>query len=310
MRLFFKENFLYFISFFVCLACVYYQFSTASNYWNASHKFRQKLYNENCSKYKTQDYENIIIDEMDDDIRNCFNHYKTLMEEKKDTYYTFFATFDEVSPIFPFFTILFVIIPAIYSFHQKNKKGNIKNILTRIKYSDFVKKEYLKSLKAFLIVPIGMLLLFILAYTISGHFNINKTLEIVEGEIYLSYNNYFHPIYFMVVFFINIMIQSIFYINLVYLVDSKNKNLLLTYIETFLIFIGLEVIFEFIESFIYNVLGHSNFYRFTLLDSWGYYYVDKFMLIPIIINIAIVSITFYMMYKIYSNKEKVLMSNE
>lgn len=307
MKLFIKENFLYFISFFCCLIIVFYQFKVFIKQGNEYDNLIGELYNTNCLEYTTNDYNN--INESDSKLSSCANYYKLLNREKADTYYIFFATFDEAPPIFPFFSILFVIIPAIYAFHIKVKKGNIKNILCREKYSKFLRKEYINSLLSSLIIPLSLMLLFILCYKFSGHFDINKTKDLV-GEIVYTYNNYLNPNYYMIMFFVNLLLQSIFFINIVYIVDYKSEKILLTYIKSYLIFLGLQILGEVLRKLIVLINGTEGHHYVYLTNYWTYGDIDKFMLIPLIINLLLISITFYILYRIYSNKEKVLINNE
>lgn len=310
MKLFIKENFLYFVSFFVCLSVIFFQYYSSISSWEKAKNIRQQWYDERCYEYNVEDYKNIIHDDPYDNKQSCATQYEYLNQGVEDTYYIFFSTFNEGPPIFIFFSILFVIVPAIYYFHQKMKKGNLKNILTREKYLSFLKKEYFKSLKAIFIVPICMLVLFICAYLYSGHFDVNKTLILTNGELGFEYNNHFTIVYFMIIFFVNIIIQSVFYINLAYLIDKKNKNILLTYIETFLVFLGIQLILEIFKDIIFYEIFNIRTFPITLFDIWSYVGADKFMLIPILMNLFLTLITSYFVYKIYSNKEKVLISNE
>lgn len=300
MKLFIKNYFPYILSFFICLIVIFYFYYSSTTQWKKAISIKKDLYNSKCSKYNVIDYNN-INESSDNLLVSCYNKYISLNKGKTDTYYTYFSFFNEVPDIFPFALILFVIIPAIYSFHKKVKKGNIKNILSRKKYSEFIKKEYLKSLLSIFIVPICLFILFLLAYKYSGNFDVSKTKSIVDNSL-LEYTKHITPIYFMFIYFFNIIIQSIFFVNLSYIIEVKNKYLILTYIECFLIFIGIEVILEFMQKFIN--------YDVSLFSIWNYALSDKFLFIPTIVNILFIIITFFIMYKLYQKKELIVINNE
>lgn len=307
MKLFIKQNFLYFISFFICIIVVFIQYQYAINQWNETKAIKESIYANNCSEYTVSDYENVKEDK--GNLWNCSVQYELLHQEKVDTYYIYFSTFYEFVSLFPFFTILFVIIPAIYQFHIKTKNGNLKNQLSRIKYNDFVKKEYIKSLKSIIIVPICLIFLFILCYNLSGHFDIDKTIAL-RGEIHYTYNSHFHPVYYMFIYFVNIILQCIFFVNLVYIVDYKSERLILTYIKTYIVFMGLQIFSEILRKIIVFISGTEGHYYVYLTNYWTYGEIDKYMIFPTALNILLISITIFILYKIYNKKEKVLIINE
>lgn len=284
-----QEKYIYIFFLILCIGLALRVHISAISEWNKYDKLMNTLYEEHCIKH--QDY----------DKEGCNNYLKIINRPKADTYYIYFSSFAETTDVFPYLTVLLVSVPVIIILHKKIKKGRLKYILQRIKYETFIKKSYLNSMAYTLMVPISLLILLILSYTYSGHFDLSITKRLVDNSM-TEYMHHGSEIYFMLIYFINIIIQSAFYVNLSYIYTLKSKNTLLTIIEVFMTFLGTEIIL--------NLIASKSKYNLGLMNIWTMIGVDYYMLIPTIINIILFVITFVIFFKLYKNKESVLMLND
>lgn len=203
---------------------------------------------------------------------------------------------------------IFIIIPAIWNFHKKLKSGYIKNALTRESYRIYITKELLDSMKCIIIFPIMLIFLLIGCYIISGHFDYSQFKSIlVINEKFLD-----NLTLTMVVYFINLMLHSIFYINLGLIFCKKNRNILVSIISSFICFVLLDIFFEvFLGSFLFGKIFklHGFVALFNLFGIW--IYTDYTNLLSVIIfSILLVVISFIILLIEYRKKEDVVICCE
>lgn len=154
----------------------------------------------------------------------------------------------------PVIAILFVIIPAMKDFYLDIKSGNYKNKLLREKYTTFLKKHYLKSMKSSLILPIFLIITFFITCIVSGF-----KFRYLPGEIELYDEFYTTKSYarelwipYFLTFGFCLLAHSIYYINLAYSVFIKTKNYILSIVLTFIIYLLTQLV---IVSLISRVVG-------------------------------------------------------
>lgn len=203
---------------------------------------------------------------------------------------------------------IFIIIPAIWNFHKKLKSGYIKNSLTRESYQIYMTKEILNSMKCTIIFPIMILFLFIGCYIISGHFDYSQFKSmLVINEKFLD-----NLVLTMIVYLINIILHSIFYINLGLIFCKKNRNILVSIISSFICFILLDIFFEvFLGSFLFGKIFKLNGFvsLFNLFGIW--IYTDYTSLVSLVVfSWLFAVISFVILVIKYRNKENVVICCE
>lgn len=267
-------------------------------------------YQENLTK-PIQGYEKLIEE------YNCKNNSSTeicqklLIDQEKfkiqtdSTQNIFFRLFTDYSLKFLVsFGILFVIIPSLYSFHKNIHTGFIKEELMRMSYKDFLTKHFRETFKGAFILPIALILTFIGCFLISGHFDLSK------GKMELAINyEYMKDFKFYIIFFINIFLHSIFFINIGLFFIKNFKS----YIVTILLsFFACEIVFsKLIGSFLLDkLLGMNKMYdTLSLLNLYQYYGLNSYWHY-LIFSIVIVIISSLIVFTSYKNKESLILQSE
>lgn len=224
----------------------------------------------------------------------------------------FYDSFGNELRVFPIIAPLFVIIPSTYAIHNEIHSGYIKNCLTRMSYKKYMIKNYLICLLKATILPI-FLIIFTLICCI-------KVKSINFGIGIEKYGYYYSPdltlvkniTIFLIQFFISILINTIFYLNIGLISIKKNSNYLISTIVAFLSFFGLDIISEciiggLIGSKIFkikNVISITNLFNVWCYDSVGN------MNICITYYLILTLISFFVLYFTYKSKEYLLYDTE
>lgn len=208
---------------------------------------------------------------------------------------------------------IFVIAVAVWQFNKELKSGYFKNILMRMRYADYLKKSYLKVLKYSLIFPAFLIFMFILAYLISGHFDFEQTL-LQEGWVDPWLELKFVKILpqFIFVFLTNFILHSIFWINIGFIMSKKSRNIILTIISSFLVYIAVFIVTEiFIGGFLLSgILGIRNVMDyFSLSNIWVYEGINHLWL-TVVYALTLAGISLLALIYVYKNKEEVINENE
>lgn len=207
---------------------------------------------------------------------------------------------------------LFIIAMAIWNFHKDLKSENYKNIITRMDYKKYIKKNLVNSLKCSLFLPIFLIYVFILAYILSGHFDIKATMAAYPGYLLINskYLDYFST--FIFVYICNLIFHSIFWINIGYILTKKGKNIIVTLVSSFLCYIAIFIISElFIGGFLLSKLfGIKNAMDYlNLANIWVYSDVENIFIL-LFYGIFLAIISFSVLLLTYKNKEEVVIENE
>lgn len=207
---------------------------------------------------------------------------------------------------------LFIIAMAIWNFHKDLKSENYKNIITRMDYKKYIKKNLVNSLKCSLFLPIFLIYVFILAYILSGHFDIKATMTAYPGYLLIDskYLDYFST--FIFVYICNLIFHSIFWINIGYILTKKGKNIIVTLVSSFLCYIAIFIISElFIGGFLLSKLfGIKNAMDYlNLANIWVYSDVENIFIL-LFYGMFLVVISFSFLLLTYKNKEGVVIENE
>jgi len=207
---------------------------------------------------------------------------------------------------------IFVVAVAIWNFHKELKSGFFKNILTRIEYKRYIMKRVIYSYRFSFILPMFLLYIFLLAYILSGHFNIEETMRTYPDTLFIDEK--FLPILstFLFVYIFNLVLHSIFWINIGYILTKKSRNIIVTLTALILVYIAIFIIAEvliggLIFSHIFHIRSIANY--LNLANIWVYEGVDTLFLMLLYGFILALS-SFFIVAKLYKNKEGVIVENE
>lgn len=185
--------------------------------------------------------------------------------------------------------ILIVIFSSIY-LNKLMKSKYLYYYVQRKNYKCFIKNMIINSYKYVLVVPFIVLLVYLLSLSISNH-GPNELTEIIKVATFKKI--YYNTPYFLVLYAINIMIMWLFYINIILIIQSKNRKLIFNIIEFIIIYFILEIIFEELPS---------NYWLFDIYTLGDEISINKYLLTSSLYFI----ISFTMLIIVYKNKEKVL----
>lgn len=201
-------------------------------------------------------------------------------DNKKPIHYDTLTLFFDIFTIESLYWIqligcLFVITPAVWQFHKKQKNGFFKNHLLREDYKTYLKNEFKHAYMAVLLLPLLAFIGFILCYIISGFsFDHTPTIE-CYGKYIPTFNSKYLSMgaLFPVLYILNLIFHSIFYVHLGLISCKKNKNVFVTILIAFMFFIGTNILSEIvIGSFVFEgMLGISNAsHIFNIFNIWVY----------------------------------------
>ncbi len=209
---------------------------------------------------------------------------------------------------------ILVIISAIWEFHKKQKDGFFINCLLRENYKTYLKKEWLNSYKAVLLLPTFALVGFIICYVISGFNMDHSTIVKYYGNYLATFDSKYLSMgfLFVAIYLLNLFLHSIFYVNLGLICCKKSKNIFITILIAFLFFIGTEmvvgvgigrIIFEMILQFqgVYSSL--------SLFNIWVYS-GPSFIWLMLLMGGMLALISSMALFKTYENQEEVIITSE
>ena len=208
---------------------------------------------------------------------------------------------------------LFVFIPCIYDLNRELSSGFIKYKLTRMNYKTFLIKNYKKALSNIWILPAFFIIMLFLCCLYMNSFSFGSGKDLY-GYLSGSPSVEYIPILgtFIFVYFLNLILHSILYVNIGLLYCKKYKNYLVNIILSYITFIGLDIV---AEIFIGNLLLAAilNIHNITdslnLFNIWIY---DNVVSLPfsIIYSLILAISSLIILIFIYRNKEGVIIESE
>lgn len=208
---------------------------------------------------------------------------------------------------------MIVILLASYSFFHEYRTGFYKNKLLRMPYKEYLKYIILKTYRCIWILPSFVVVIFICSFMISGHFDVDLTLSYwPENYIPVSISVIKNIFPFMIIFLLNIMFNSLFYVNLALIPIKKSNNYIVNVISSYLLFIFCDIVLEvfvgilLLEKFV-HVSQASGI--FNLFNCWVY---DSIPSIPLytIYCFLLAIISFIVVIYIYHDREEVIVASE
>lgn len=309
--MFFKKNKYFIITYILVILIIlfsFYQyydeyFSYSKTYYEIKENCYEKhdLTAEKCQLFKDEEQLESYIEI--NDPQKAYKELDTIKLTSSIVRHTSFSVLQFLSPLL----IIFVVIGSI---HNEFSTGFYKNVLQRTKYKDYIKEKYKVVIKAALIFPIALLIVFLLSCFITK-FNFNVAEETKNIAIYneWKYNN------FLVYGFSIIIIQffiSLLYGNIALFGIKRNKNMIVSIILSYVMFF---VVHMFIYLVIYAIIINSILGFKNLTDYFnitGYWHFDNG---PHFLYVIPLSIIFFIISKIilflnYRKKEEVIIQNE
>lgn len=208
---------------------------------------------------------------------------------------------------------IIVILLASYSFYHEYSTGFFKNKLLRMSYKEYFKYIIFKTYKCIWILPVFIVVLFICSFLISGHFNISLTLSYwPENYIPVSLSIISNFFKFMIIFLLNIILNSLFYANLALIPIKKSNNYIISVLSSYLLFIFCDIFLEVLVGILllekYAHISQASSI-FSLFNCWVY---DSIPSIPLytIYCFLLVVVSFIVVVYIYRDKEEVIIESE
>ncbi len=204
------------------------------------------------------------------------------------------------------FIIVFAVAIALYYQNQLLKNKVVVNILNRTSHKNYIKKLLVESYKYAWLVPLVMLFLFILCFIYSGHFDSSyRNLFNVDDNFFYNMN----IIVFMVEYMFSLALFNIFLINIGLIAMRKNHNLVVIIIESFLIYIGLDLVIEMFVGHFLSKIMNGNISPISLFNQFSLVYYNS-VLQSIIVELGLVIVSTLIVYLMYKNKEKLIIDCE
>lgn len=200
-----------------------------------------------------------------------------------------------------------VIIPfvCVYYFFQIIHSGFIQNIITKITYKKYLKKEICNSYKkAILLFPLFSLIIFIIGSIFFTH-----TIGESGGNYIYIFPNVPNPLWHVILSIISISLYSLTITNIALILSRYFKKFYIVLIITVMVIFLISFIEgNLLSNILYGITKNDMFYNINIYDDFlcarGNYFVNIFF--GILRNI----ITGIILYFTYHNKEKVVLSSD
>ena len=238
---------------------------------------------------------------------NC-NILQNIYNNQIDLNNNFFVFFHNIT--FNYLKIVSVLLFLLLNIFAIN---NICNCLCNKNFSynyirennkDFLKRIILNNYKYALIFPLSIMIVIIYGF-------ITKDFSITLDISYYAWNSTIlnNPLLFVIFYILQIILFSLFYINFGMIVARKVKKFIPTILASYTLFIGIELILEFSQNFISQIF---NFKWVNYLNMWDVISFDDRagIMAPLIFPTLLFIISFIIVIRLYSNKEKLLIDCE
>lgn len=226
-------------------------------------------------------------------------------------------------PIFIFFTLimhdfwvfqlifpLFVIVPAVWNFNKKMNSGFIKNCIMRTNYKNCMKSFYKEALKAIFIVPIFLIFLLLLCCILAGGFKFGSSIELYEVFVTNLYEYASQWKEFVFIYFFNILMYGIFYVNLSLICCRKKANIAISIVLSFVAYIALEIFINLFCGLVFSRLLDIPYTAYLFSLTGAIVYENVKLEYTVLYSLSLVIVSTIILYFTYKNEEKVLIEYE
>lgn len=214
--------------------------------------------------------------------------------------------------IIQFIYPLLLIILGTLEFHKKIHSGFFKDELIRQDFKKYLKKEYLSSCKAALLIPTIILITFAFSCIVTKlNFNLNSLDYSSISQPQIVERTLFSEILKTLFTIINLFIVSLACINIGLICTKRNKNFVISSIFAYLLIVIYQVLVEIIIGPILSNVFNNNFFAngLTLFSFW--YYDNGTTPYNMFVYAILLFITTYFAFKkVYKNKEDVIIYAE
>lgn len=232
---------------------------------------------------------------------NCLN-YSKLKHLKPSTINLFVNIMDnEHLTLLVYGTIFLVILPSLLPICHFLKSKIIKFYCNRESYNTMLRKLFKKAYRYSWFVPLICLTIFIISYLVSGHFDNSYNFIFDNGLDDLCFKT--SPFTFLITYLLNIYFYTLFLVNIGLIVARKNQNILAILIESFLIFIGLDLLIEVAFNNLLSTFIKVPFYHYDLLNYYKFRGLNSYLTSLIFTGFLSLS-SGLIAYLVYKNKEK------
>ena len=306
MKKFFKENKIAIVVYIVMLILI----GLGVREYNRDYGYQKRIEQhkntiEKCQQY---DYSTLTREERELIVNAC-QELENKEVKMDDTITTFFYILYTKKLYYLHLIIpILIIICSVKKWHSYIKNGVIKNTLTREKYSKCLKKEFLDSYKQVAVFLGFILLIFLISFVISVHFDYTEALSfdgLVEHDFYKTMP------YSLIMFFIILGLSYFMYINISLISAKYNKNYYVCVIVSYLIWLALNILVEVLiggylcRLFLKLPIGQT-FSLLALYVTW----TTKEQLIQFGLTLTLTILSFVALYLVYHKKEGVVMACE
>lgn len=216
---------------------------------------------------------------------------------------TFFSYLQYISP-------LIIAIAVVGTIHSEYSSGMFQNYLLRMDYKKYLKEMYKISIKASLIMPISLIIIFLIATVVSGfNFNISDTITNLAVYDSAKYSNFI--LYGIMICLIQFLI-SLFYSNIATYCCKKNKNTLVAILMSYIMFIvSLLIVYLIVYAILINkILGFKGLTDYFVISGYWFFDFNIMCIIPVIVSLVLFFISYIVLWKSYKNKEVVICEYE
>ncbi len=224
---------------------------------------------------------------------------------KISSYSMWFYTINSgIGSVISFLSQIIIPFVCVYPFFQIIKTGFIQNVITKVPYQKFLKKQINNSyLRAILLFPLYSLVVFIVS-------SIFFSPEINSTSLHIHYfpSHIINPPFHVFISIISMILYSLAITNIALILSRYLKKFYLVLIVTLMVVFLIAFIEGNLLSNILSLFNKELFYNINIYDDYlcarGNYIVNiSFGIIRNIILIIILSLT-------YKNKEKVVLKSD
>lgn len=293
-----KFNFLLVISFVILLLFLIYH----------SYIFFR---NERSLLKKEDDLRELCLNRTDESPSEKFCEMIIQEEEHSKDFYTIFLNIFIVNiNFFGFLLFLFVVIPSCYFICKYFKNKVILSDITRCSYKKIIFGLFRNAYKCIWIFPVLVIIAYIISYMYTKNFD--PVYAVQSGHIGWKLSTVCHPVFFLIMYLVNIVIHSTLYVNISLCVARKYQNYFICVILSFLCFIGIEVFLEVVFAGLISDVFFHNYdigLIFNIVNMFAFNDVNGVfftMSVPFVIMI----LSFFVLFLLYKNKESLVIDCE
>lgn len=266
---------------------------------------------ENCYEGKNKNYEYCKYYFNDKQLELYIKNQDPKLRYKKYDAITLTCTIVEhtMFSCLQFFSPLLIAIAVLGTIHSEFSSGMFENYLLRMDYKKYLKSTYKIAIKASLITPISLILVFLLSSIFSG-FNSDISQVDTSLSVYSKFK-YSHFLLYGSIICLTQFFISLLYSNIALYCCSKNKNKLVAIIMSYITFLSVYLfIYVVIYAFIINkILGFKGLTDyFSITGYW--FFAGSDCVIALIVSFILQLISFGILYGCYHKKGQVVMAYE